>query len=278
MVRAKIKFGPAGIGSIKEAVNNLWKYHEMGLKACEIPFTYVVFIKKDRHEKEIREIRKAGEKFGIEVSIHAPYWINLNSEEDEKIEASKKRILDSCEIGHLLSEDGKKMRIVFHCGFYGSRDLDDEKKELAYQNIRMRILEMMQVVKRKKWNVELCPEIIGKKNVFGSIEEIARLVNETECGFCIDFAHVLARYGRHEFELLKKSFPQKKWHCHFSGIEFGEKGEKHHRKTEEGEWKELLDNLKNLDKDIVIINEADDPVEDSLVGLRVWKMSKGHVS
>lgn len=57
--------------------------------------------------------------------------------------------------------------------------------------------------------MELCPEIMGKVNVFGSIDEITDLVKDTGCGFCIDFAHVLARYGEHKFEDIKKAFPQK---------------------------------------------------------------------
>jgi len=127
----------------------------------------------------------------------------------------------------------------------------------------------MESVKQKKWNVVLCPEIIGKKNVFGSIEEIARLVDETGCGFCIDFAHVLARYGEHKFDLLKKSFKQKKWHCHFSGIEFGEKGEKRHIDTKPEHWKSLFKHLPK-NKEIVIISESPRPVEDAGEGVRLY--------
>lgn len=258
----KIKFGPAGIGQIREVEETFKKYSELGLKACEIPLTYGVYIKKDIHNAEIKEIRDSAKKFGIELSIHAPYWVNLNSKEKEKVEASKKRILDSCEVGDLL---GVK-RVVFHAGFYGKME-----KEEAFENIKKGILEMMEIIKKNKWDVELCPEVMGKKNVFGSISEIARLVDETGCGFCIDFAHILARYGKHEFDLVKKIFKQKHWHCHFSGIVYGEKGEKKHKATEIEDWEGLLKELKGFDKEIVIINEGLDTVGDSVVGLKIFK-------
>ena len=66
-------------------------------------------------------------------------------------------------------------------------------------------------------------------------------------------------------------FKMKKWHVHFSGIEYGEKGEKRHLKTPVEEWKKILKFLKELDKEVVLICESPDPVEDSIVGKRIWE-------
>ena len=86
-----IKFGPAGIGGIKEIPKVLESYKEYGIKAAEIPFTYQAWIKsKDVAHK----IKYLAEKFDINLSIHAPYWINLNSIDKEKIEKQAKQILD----------------------------------------------------------------------------------------------------------------------------------------------------------------------------------------
>ena len=90
---SKIKFGPAGLGPVKDAIKHLEEYSELGLRACEISFTYGTNKKK---EADMKEIRNAAEKYGIKLSIHAPYWINLNSKEKIKIEQSKQRILRSC--------------------------------------------------------------------------------------------------------------------------------------------------------------------------------------
>ena len=259
-----IRFGPSGIGGKDEAINVLEEYSKVGLRACEVAFTYGVYLDK----KSAEEIGKKAKELDIYLSIHAPYYINLNSVDKKKIEASKKRILDCCEIGHCLSHSGKKVSIVFHAGFY-SNLIPEE----AFQNIKKEILELMGVVEKEKWNVVLCPEIMGKRNVFGSIEEISRLVKETGCGFCIDFAHTLARYDDRKYDMVEKEFGKaKSWHCHFSGIVYGDKGEKHHRHTEEKEWKDLFGFLKDFkDKEITIISEAPDPSGDAVEGMGLWK-------
>ncbi len=107
-----IKFGPAGLGGVKEAITNLQKYHELGLTACEIAFTYSAYIKK---KEDAIKIGKEAKRLGIQLSIHASYFVNLNSAEKEKIEKSKQRILKCCEIGTYLGAT----KIVFHPVYYG---------------------------------------------------------------------------------------------------------------------------------------------------------------
>jgi deoxyribonuclease-4 len=142
-------------------------------------------------------------------------------------------------------------------------------KEETYQNIKKAIIEMQEERKKNKWKPELAPETTGKVNVFGSLEEIKRLVEETGCSFTIDFAHILAREKKVDYEKIKKLFGEyKHWHCHFSGIEYTEKGERNHKKTGKENWKKLLESLPK-DKEIVIINESPDCVEDSVEGLKL---------
>jgi deoxyribonuclease IV len=252
----KICFGPAGLGSVKTAEERLEEYSKLGFKACEIAFTYGVYIK---HKEDSVRIGHKAKDLGIRLSIHAPYYVNLNSAEKVKREASKKRILDCCEVGELLGAE----IVVFHPGYYG------ENREEAYDAIREGVLELMKEIKRKKWKIKIAPETMGKVNVFGSVEEISKLVKDTGCDFCIDFAHILARDKKVDYEKVEKLFPENKWHVHFSGIVYGEKGEKHHKTTERNEWKELLKNLPR-EKDIVIINESPTMVDDCVEGLRVW--------
>ena len=253
-----IKLGPAGIGPVKDIEKTFLEYKKNGIKAAEIPFTYGVYITK---ESDIKKVRLAAEKNKIQLSIHAPYWINLNSKERSKVDASQQRILKCCEVGEKLGA----YRVVFHTGFYAGM-----KEEETFENIKKEIIEMQKEIKSKNWKIKLAPETMGKINVFGSLEQIAKLVDETGCEFCIDFAHILARYKSVDYGNIKKLFyKHKKWHCHFSGIVYGDKGEKKHKKTERKEWKELLKNLKELDKEITIINESPDSVEDTILGLRV---------
>lgn len=254
----QVYFGPAGIGPVKDAISNLEEYHRLGLKACEIAFTYSIYIKR----QDAIVIGEKAKELGIKLSVHAPYWVNLNSAEKKKVEESKKRILSCCEIGELMNAT----KIVFHAGFYGKID-----REESYQNIKKRILEMQKVLKEKKFKIKLAPEIMGKVNVFGSIEEISRLVKETGCDFCIDFAHIIARYKEYKIkETLSEFKNSKKLHIHFSGIEYGEKGEKSHKKTPKEDIKKLIKELPK-NKEITIINESPCPIEDSVMGVNIYK-------
>lgn len=260
-----IIFGPAGLGPVKMAVKTLEQYHKLGLRACEIAFTYSVYIK----EEECAEIKKKAEELGIELSIHAQYFVNLNSDEKAKREATKKRILDCCRIGELL---GVKV-VVFHPGYYTEKGDTPEKREKSYQAIKSGIVEIMQEIQKKRWKIQIAPETMGKVNVFGSVEEISRLVRETGCAFCIDFAHILARKKSVDYQAIEQAFPGKDWHVHFSGIVYGEKGEKEHRTTEKKEWEELLKNLPK-DRKIRIVNESPTMVEDSVLGMKIYDKIK----
>jgi len=250
-----IRFGPAGLGPAKTALVVLEDYHKKGFKACEIAFTYSNYIKPE----ETRPIKDKAKELDIELTIHGSYFINLNASDKKKLEASKKRVLDSCKIGELL---GVKT-LVFHPGFYG------KNKEEAYKNIKSAVQEIQKEIKKNNWKITIAPETMGKVNVFGSVEEIHDLVKETGCNFCIDFAHILARDKSVNYKKIESLFPQKDWHIHFSGIIYGEKGEKRHRETKKEEWQTLLKNLPK-NKNIRIVNESPTMVEDSLEGLKIY--------
>ena len=256
-----IKFGPAGLGPTKTALQTLEQYQKLGLKACEIAFTYSVYIKPE----DAKIIGEKAKELGIDLSIHGQYWINLNSAEKEKREASKKRILECCKIGELL---GAKV-VVFHPGYYTNKGKTEQDKIDTYNTIKKDVKDIMNVLKDNKWKIKIAPETMGRVNVFGSIEEISQLVNETGCSFCIDFAHILAREKSVDYKKVELLFPGKEWHVHFSGIVYGDKGEKHHITTEKSSWKELLKNLPK-DKEIRIVNESPTFVEDSVDGLKLY--------
>lgn len=253
-----IKLGPSGLGPVKDAIANLEEYFRLGISACEIAFTYGVYIKE---EEDAILIGKKAKELGISLSIHAPYWINLNSLEKAKIEKSKYYILDCLRVGSLLGATN----VVFHAGFYGK-----DTREKTYESIKNNIIEILNESKKRGYTCQLAPETMGKVNVFGSVEEISNLVKDTGCSFCIDFAHILAREKDYCFEKVKTLFPQKKWHIHFSGIEYGEKGEKRHLKMEQSDWKTLFSNLPG-EKDFNIICESPDQVTDAVLGLDLIK-------
>jgi deoxyribonuclease IV len=259
---AKIKFGPAGLGPVKEAIKNLEYFKSQGLEACEIAFTYGPYINRE----DAIKIGETAKKLGITLSIHGPYWVNLNSDDPYKIKKSKERLIQCLDIGTALGATC----VVFHPAFYGK-----STKEETYDNTKKAILELQEIRKDKKYTPELAPETMGKINVFGSIEEIAQLVRDTKCHACIDFAHVLARSGgdyrfKETFNLFKNL---DNLHIHFSGIEYGSKGEKHHLITPKEEWKKLINHFPK-DKNIVVINESPNMVEDAILGLQTYNSMK----
>lgn len=254
----EIRIGPAGLGGDEEAGLN--KLKEAGLNFCEVAFTYNVYMKKDEAEKA----GKLAKEFNIKLSCHAPYYINLNSEDKEKIEASKKRILKSAERADQFNGES----VVFHPGYYGKFG-----KEESYENIKNAILEMQEVIKKNKWKVKLAPETTGKKNVFGNLDEILRLVKGTKCFFCVDFAHLLARNnGKINYEeIFEKLKEFKKLHCHFSGISYTSKGERNHLVTEEKDIKELAKHVLESKKDITIVNESPNCFEDAVKTKKIFE-------
>jgi len=62
-------------------------------------------------------------------------------------------------------------------------------------------------------------------------------------------------------------------HIHFSGIIYGDKGERKHKKTLKEEWEKLLKALPK-NKEISIVNESPEMIEDSLEGIKVSRKSK----
>lgn len=244
--------GPAGTGG--KDPENLVKLKEEGFSAVEVAFTYGIWM-SNADAKKYFEVNK---KLGLKLSIHAPYYINLNSKEKNKIEASKKRIITCCERAYYMGAN----KVIFHPGYFGGMD-----KEEAFDNIKKAMLDLMKQV--KKFKVKLCPETTGKLNVFGSVDEIARLKKETGCSFCIDFSHVLAREKKLDFNYIFKKLKGKNIHCHFSGIEYGEKGEKKHIITPVDFIKKVIDEIKKRKLNAVLINESPDPVGDCKKTLKV---------
>ena len=244
-----IKVGPAGsngLGNLK-GVSNV---AEIGLDCMEVEFTYGVRMDL----KTAKDVGALAKEKGIILSVHAPYYINLASDEEEKFVASKKRILDTCERAHIMGAQN----VTFHAGFYQKRTA-----EKTYQLIKTALTDLKRTVARKRWRVRLCPEVTGKPSQFGSLEELLRLVQDTGCGLTVDFAHLYARQqGDIDYGRILDKLP-KKFHAHFSGIEYGVKGERKHIRTTEKFFKPLAKELVGRDLDVTIINESPSPYEDA---------------
>ena len=258
-----IKIGPAGSGGLGN-LKGIQRVARMKLDCMEVEFTYGVRMSLDA----AREVGALAKEKGIILSVHAPYYVNLASDENEKIVASKQRILDSCERAAALGAGN----VVFHAGFYQKKTAKQ-----TYKLIKKAILEIQKKISRNKWKVQLCPEITGKPSQFGSVEELLKLMKETGCGICVDFAHLYAReQGNIDYGKVIKRLP-KKFHAHFSGIEYGPKGERKHLKTTKKFFEPLAEALLKAKRDVTLICESPRPYKDAAMMKGVVTKSIGRM-
>lgn len=246
-----IKIGPGGTGGLGYEAG-LLRINELGLSALEIEFTHGVTMKNPT-SKLVGEMAR---KLGVSLSVHSPYFVNLASNEKIKVEASKKRILSSCERMHFLGGG----HVVFHPAYFGKMPSSE-----VYGKVKEEVIDMMKAVKENKWKVVLAMETTGKHSAFGSLDETLSVVKETGCSFTIDFAHLKARSaGQMSYkEMADRVKGFKHVHSHFSGIEWTIKGEKNHILTPEKDMRELLTAVIDAKLDITIINESPDVIGDA---------------
>ncbi len=217
----KIKLGPAG-SPLASTFDGIAEVERLGLQSLEVQFTHGVRMSNELAKKVGEEAKRCG----IELSIHGPYYINLLSEDLEKIKASKQRILDSCERGSFFGTKENPTSVVFHPAYYGKLI-----KEEAFSRVLNEMQEMNEVIKENKWNVTLCPETSGKHSAFGTLDEIIDLSIKSKSRLCIDLAHLYAKnMGKIDFSEVLDKIRKIKYpiHFQFSGIKYSEKGEISH--------------------------------------------------
>jgi deoxyribonuclease-4 len=257
----KILVGTAGIpGCSKERTTpgGIRTVSELGLQSMEVEFVRGVNMAADL----ATETGKVARELGIRLSVHAPYYINLCN--PEKVNASQKRIIDSCHRGHLMGADV----IVFHPGYYGKLG-----KEEALDIVDRACREIADVIEDNDWDVRLGLETTGKVSQFGTVDEIITICKgNRHCVPVIDWAHIYAKYqGKADFKSILSNVIEAGYarlHTHFSNIEFTEKGEKRHltidhRQPDFREVARII--LKSDVKGINIISESPVLEQDALV-------------
>ncbi len=262
-----IKFGPSG-NSIAFTLAGFTKTEqtapylkEMGLDCFEYSFGRGVNISDEKAE----ELGKIFSECDIEISVHAPYYINLANPDDEAAEKSYLYIINSAK---KLKKFGGK-RVVFHPASQGRM-----KREEAVELTKKRI-EILRdrIYEEGLDDVIFCPETMGKSAQIGTIEEITYFC-ETDKIFtpAVDFGHINARecgslktaddYRRRLTYMLDRLGYErmKNFHVHFSKIEYTAKGEVKHLTFEDDkygpEFEPLAEVLKELKLSPYVICES----------------------
>jgi len=253
----RIRIGAAGSHG-RGNLEGLREASRMGLDGMEVEFTYGVRLPPAAAE----EAGCLADRLGLFLSVHAPYYINLASDESAKVAASRQRILASCHRAHLLGARD----VVFHAGFYQGKPA-----ARTYDLIRDQLETLQREIRRNGWRVVLCPETTGKPSQFGALEELQRLMEDTGCGLTVDFAHLYARQqGDIDYEALQQRLPQS-FHAHFSGIEFTAKGEKKHIRASPAHFRPLARALLNHAKRVTLVCESPAPYKDAVMMKRILK-------
>ena len=231
-----IRFGPAGNSDefYAQGFKSTWQapkwLAEMGLNAFEYSFGRGVRLT----EKTGRQIASEAEKHDVAISMHAPYYINLAGEGEEKYQKNLKYFLDCAKAGEYL---GAK-RIIFHPGACANKDRNE-----AFSVVKTSLQRIVKDLDDAGYNdVILCPETMGKINQIADLKEVSVLANIHERIYpTIDFAHLHARDigGINSYDDFKNIIDflfdsigeekTKNMHVHFSHIEYTKAGEKMHR-------------------------------------------------
>ena len=235
------RFGPAGVPPVFRAMKATLMdvprlLREEGLDA----FEYQAVRWGAKPQIKTEDAEKLGLKTrenDVLLSLHGSYFINFCSRKDV-IEASKQRLIACATAAEWMNA----YVVVFHPGFYSGRP----QKE-AFTNCLEALKDVVKVMRTLGIrHVKIGPETMGKPSQLGSLDEVLSLCEEVEqTQLVVDWAHLHAR-DRGRFKTVddfRKAIVEienrlgteavKGMHCHFTKVEFTDKGEKRHHKMDE---------------------------------------------
>ena len=269
----RLRFGPAGKpidfkGKMEKVPEFL---NKIGLDAFEYESVRGVRISQEKAEI----LGKEAEKYDIVMSMHAPYYVNLASLDDDIFNRSIERIVNAM----IASEWMNAYVVVVHSGYYKGHESKREALNRVIEGYKKVIEELPEWVKTPN----LGPELMGKVTQVGDVDELIEICRNVErCQPVVDWAHLYARYeGKHvtsvdqvvaviekfEKELGKEAVNP--LHTHFSRIEYGRGGERMHHTLDEKEygpeWSIVCKAYKETGINAVIISESPILEKDALL-------------
>lgn len=262
-----IKFGPSGnsdafraAGYEKTEDSAKW-VKNMGLNCFEYSFGRGVNLSDEKAVK----IAQAFFIEGVEISAHAPYYVNFANPDDDMAEKSVSYVINSAKKLRLMG--GR--RVVFHPASQGKAE-----RKTAVTLTKLRIEKLLDAVYKEGLSDMLfCPETMGKLGQIGTIEEITEFckTDKVMCP-CVDFGHVNAReqgslktkedYAeRLNYMISELGYRKMKdFHVHFSKIEYSSGGEVRHLTFEDTiygpEFAPLSEVIKDLKLEPYVICES----------------------
>lgn len=251
----EVLFGPAGNSEsfskeYKSSKNAPAWLKNMGLSAYEYQCGRGVGI----GSVTAKAIGDEAERCGIQMSLHAPYFINLSSADTERIEKNIKYIMDSAQCIDIMG--GR--RIVVHMG-----GVSKMQRTEAMENTKINVKAFLnELDKAHLSHIIPCIETMGKINVLGTLEEALEICRlDDRLLPCIDFGHLNARtHGSLKtYEDFKYIFDKmeneigldraKVFHSHFSKIEYSKGGEVRHLTFEDRQYGPEFEHIAKIVKE-----------------------------
>ncbi len=272
----QLLFGTAGIPlctSPRNTLEGIKQVKSLGLSAMELEFVQSVNVSAELAPK----VKGVAKKEDVVLTCHGQYFVNLNATENEKIEASKKRILNAA-------------RRAFECGgwsvcFHAAFNFKDSP-EKVYHQVKMHIKEIMNVLDDEGIKIWVRPETTGKGTQWGDLLEVVKLASEIESVQpCVDFSHLHARSNgkwntlpefREQLTLIEKYLGREaleNMHIHVAGINYSEKGERNHLPLEESDmnYRDLAKAWKEFRIRGVVIAESPVMEKDALLLQKTYR-------
>lgn len=254
------------------SVGAILRIKELGLNALELGWVRSVRVS----EETCAAIRSTAKEQGVFISVHAPYYINLNAT-DEEWSKSRQRLMDSAIYGSLAGATD----IVFHPGSYFGQPASQ-----VLPGAIKRLEGCLDELSAANNQVILRPETMGKSAMLGSLEDTLAMSKALPNILpCLDFAHLHARPGDgsvntyDEFARILEQYANalgdkalSQLHIHLSGIQYGEKGEKEHLKLQESDLNllALFKALADFNCQGRILCESPIMEDDALYMLELW--------
>ncbi len=257
----ELKFVTAGqpICNGSAGYENAFKIlEELNLDGLELEFVHGV--RMSPANKEI--VKRVAKEKNMALTAHGPYYINLNSKEDDKIAASITRVLDTARIGQELGA----YSVTYHAAFYMGMN-----PETVYKKVETAMEQICKTLDEEGVDIWVRPETTGKPTQWGNLEEIVKLSKDFKQVLpCVDFSHLHARtngkYNTYDefcsiFDYIASElgdYALENFHAHIAGIEYSEKGEKKHLLLQESDmnYKDLMRAFKKFDVKGVVVCES----------------------
>ncbi len=273
-----LHFGTAGVplsSADDSSLAAIERIKALGLDCLEIEFVKGVKMGFDT----ARKVREKAAALGVRLSVHAPYFININSEDPGKRLQSQERLLNTARVGAACGAAS----VVFHAAFYGT-----DSAEKTYEAVKRELGAVQSIVRTERLAVTLRVETMGKRSQFGSLDEVLTLCRDV-AGLqpCLDFSHLYAREGRinsytdfHRVlsKVARKLGPRalRNVHIHIAGIHYGDKGEIKHLNLEETDFRydEWLQALRDLGVEGMVICESPNLEEDALMLKKLYRAQR----